>query len=79
MDYAILIPPSFTLPLNPSIPNLNHHNSFLPFEFHKGAVPVVLTENYHKVLTTTSTMRGYSYHPERHAVDIILPVTSHRH
>jgi len=40
---------------------------------------VVLTDNYHKVLTTTSTTRGYSYHPERHTVDISSPVTSHCH
>jgi len=35
---------------------------------------VALTDNYHKVLTTTSTTRGYSYHPERHNVDISSPV-----
>jgi len=60
--------PSFTLPHNPSIPILNRHKSLwhLPFEFHTGAVPVVLKDNYHKVLTTTSTTQGYSYHPETH-------------
>ena len=48
------------------------------FEFHKGVVPVVLMNNYHKVLTITNTKQSYSYYPERHT-DISSLVTFHRH
>ena len=47
--------PSFTLPHNPSIPILNCHNRAFDFchlnSTHAGMVPLVLTDNYHKVLT----------------------------
>jgi len=42
-------------------------------------VPVVLINNYHKVLTIINPKQSYSYHPDRHTVDISLLVTSHRH
>jgi len=69
MNYTRLIP-AFIYVASLSIDS----NCELPFEFHTGVVPVVLRDYYHKVLTTTSTMRSYSHHPERHTVDISLSV-----
>jgi len=46
----------------------------LPFEFHTGVVPVVLRNNYHKVLTTTNTTLSYTYHTETHD-----NISSHRY